>query len=93
MRLINGFLIFLLLVLQYRLWVGEGSVGDILALNKKIEQQQQINSKLKERNTLLAAQVIDLQQGHEGIEEYARSQLGLVRSDETFFLVVNRKPR
>jgi cell division protein FtsB len=90
MRILNGFLIVLLLVFQYRLWIGEGSIGDILALNKRIEEQQAVNLKLSQRNAQLAAQVIDLQQGHEGIEEYARSQLGLIKPEETFYLVVDQ---
>ena len=89
MRFLNGFLILMLLSLQFRLWVGEGSVGHIVALNEKIQDQQLVNKKLQERNALLAAQVVDLQQGYESIEEYARSQLGMVKPDETFYLVVN----
>ena len=89
MRYLNGFLIIMFVVLQFRLWVGEGSIGHIVALDKKIGIQQAINQKLNDRNALLAAKVVDLQQGYEGIEEYARSQLGMIKPDETFYLVVN----
>lgn len=88
MRFVNGFLILLLLSLQYRLWVGEGSIGHIVALSEKTQKQEAINKKLHERNALISAQVVDLQQGYDSIEEYARSQLGMIKPDETFYLVV-----
>ena len=89
MRWLNGFLILILFALQLRLWVGEGSIGHNIALGEKIEQQQLLNKTLHERNAILVAQVIDLQKGYAGIEEYARSQLGMVKPEETFYLVVS----
>lgn len=91
MRKLNIFLILMLCMLQFRLWAGEGSVGSVVSLQQKIEKQTQINTGLRERNDLLAAEVLSLQQGYDSIEEYARSQLGLIKPDETFFLVVNSK--
>lgn len=92
MRALNTILILLLCLLQFRLWVGEGSIGQIVALQQKIETQQAVNQQLHERNDLLAAEVVSLQQGYASIEEYARSQLGMIKPDETFFLVVNHTP-
>ena len=89
MRLLNSFLIVMFLSLQYRLWVGDGSIGHVLALHEKIEVQQALNEDLKNRNALLVAEVIGLQQSHDSIEEYARTQLGMIKPDETFYLVIN----
>lgn len=88
MRLLNIFLLAILAVLQYRLWVGEGSVADIVVISERIEQQQQQNQLMQARNSRLAAEVIGLHEGHDSIEEYARSELGLIKPDETFYLVV-----
>ncbi len=90
MRLLNTFLILMLLGLQYRLWVGEGSIAHNVELGKKVEQQQQVNQTLEERNALLAAEVVNLQQGTDSIEEYARSKLGMIKPNETFYLVVEK---
>lgn len=91
MRTLNGFLLLFFVLLQLCLWVGQGSVGHIVALDKKIEQQQSLNQKLAERNARVTAEVLSFQQGHDSVEEYARSQLGMIKPDETFFLVVNHQ--
>lgn len=88
MRWLNGSLLLLLLILQIRLFAGEGSVGQVVALERKIEQQQQINQQLTRRNEKLADEVIDLQNGYDTIEAYARSELGMIKPDETFFLII-----
>lgn len=91
MRILNVTLLVLFVALQARIWVGEGSVGHIVALDKKIDVQQEINAKLKARNDILAVEVVDLQNGYETIEAYARTELGMVKPGETFFLVINDK--
>jgi cell division protein FtsB len=91
MRFINCTLLLLLLLLQVRLWVGENSIGHIVSLNQKIESQTGINRKLQTRNNLLAAEVVDLQNGYATIEAYARSELGMIKPNETFFLVIPEK--
>ena len=88
MRVLNIFLIALLAVLQYRLWFGEGSVTDIIVTKDKIALQEDVNQVMADRNQRLAAEVIGLHEGQDSIEEYARTQLGLIKADETFFLVV-----
>ena len=88
MSALNIFLIAVLVVLQYHLWLGDGSVSEIIATHEKIEQQVLVNTEMAERNSRLAAEVIGLHEGHASIEEYARAELGLIKADETFFLVV-----
>lgn len=85
MRLITLILVVLLLLLQYPLWLGRGGWLKVWDLNKQVATQQQINSKTQERNALLDAEVRDLKQGTEAIEERARSELGMIKSDEMFF--------
>ncbi|CAA0101411.1 Cell division protein FtsB [BD1-7 clade bacterium] len=88
-RMLNGFLIVMFLFLQACLWVGEGSIGYNVGLLGKIEEQQRTNAQMKARNDQIAAEVLGLQEGHAGIEEYARSQLGMIKTGETFFMVVD----
>jgi cell division protein FtsB len=88
MRLIIGILLVLLLLLQYRLWVGEGSLAEVSNLQKEIAAQQQELAKLRQRNRALQAEVQDLKQGLEAIEERARSELGMIKEGETFYQVI-----
>ena len=90
MRALNIILLLLLAMLQYRLWAGEGSISHYASLQQRIDQQQQVNDQLAARHARLSAEVLDLQHGTDGIEEYARMQLGMIKPGETFFLVVNR---
>lgn len=80
-----------LLGLQIRLWFGEGSVRNAASLRKQVHQLKQRNDTLAERNRLLAADVHDLKDGTEAIEEIARKDLGMIRDGETFFLIVPPK--
>lgn len=75
----------LLLALQYRLWVGEGSLAHVAQLKQQIAEQKSENEKLLERNRVLTAEVIELKQGLETIEERARHELGMVKEGETLF--------
>lgn len=75
----------LLALLQYRLWVGEGSLAHVTQLKQEIASQQGENEKLLERNRVLTAEVIELKQGLETIEERARHELGMVKEGETLF--------
>ena len=79
----------LLLVLQIKLWVGHGSMVEVLRLEQTIADQQAQNDYLRERNAALDAEVQDLKQGVEAIEERARSELGMIKEDETFFQIVD----
>lgn len=88
MKWIVTVLMCLLLLLQYTLWFGNGGLFRLWQLNTKVEEQKVENELLTERNRALEAEVIDLKQGLEAIEERARSDLGMIKKDETFFQVV-----
>ena len=70
--------------LQYQFLLGEGGYFPHQALTQQITQQAEVNDELKERNRILAAEVYDLKNGAEAIEEHARLDLGLVKPNETF---------
>ena len=76
--------IIIVVVLQYRFWFGEGGYFPHQALLQQIQQQAEVNADLKERNRILAAEVYDLKNGAEAIEEHARLDLGLIKPHETF---------
>ena len=77
--------------LQYKLWVGEGSLAEVWHLKGAVEQQRGENAQLQERNRALDAEVQDLKQGLEAVEERARSELGMIREGETFYQVIEPK--
>jgi cell division protein FtsB len=91
MKIIAASLIALLLLLQYDLWVGEGSLTAAWQLEDTLADQKQENDRLKLRNDTLAAEVQDLKSGLSAIEERARSELGMIKKDETFVQVVEDK--
>jgi cell division protein FtsB len=74
--------------LQYRLWLGEGSWGEVNGLQNHVAQQQRENQGLRERNNELAAEVEDLKSGEAAVEERARSELGMIKPGEKFYRVV-----
>ena len=76
-------------VLQYRLWVGEGSIAEVVRLEAEIVKQQAENDRMKARNRLLAAEVAALKSGTAGVEERARQQMGMIKKGETFFMIVD----
>ena len=84
-QLLFGVLLLVLFALQYRLWVGEGSLAEVAALRKQLAAQRAEVADLKERNETLRAEVDDLKSGLAAIEARARSELGLIRQDETYF--------
>ena len=89
MRFVLILLIILLFWLQYDLWVGKGSLTEVRELRHAIESQKEENDQLKERNESLAAEVKDLKAGLEAIEELARSEMGMIKKDETFYQIVD----
>ncbi|MET0026856.1 MAG: cell division protein FtsB [Candidatus Thiodiazotropha sp.] len=88
MRIVIALLLVLLLFLQYRLWVGEGSLAEVSNLKVEIEALQQELVGLRKRNRALQAEVEDLRSGKAAIEERARSELGMIKEGETFYQVV-----
>ncbi|MBZ2169871.1 MULTISPECIES: septum formation initiator family protein [Marinobacter] len=88
MKLLWAIMVTLILVLQGRLWIGEGSLAQVWALEQSIAEQQHENAELATRNERLYAEVRNLRNQQGAVEERARMNLGLIRQDETFFLVV-----
>ncbi len=88
MRIVVLALATLLLLIQWPLWFGKGSWLRVLELQKQVDAQRASNAQLTARNDALAAEVASLRAGKEAIEERARTQLNMVRSDEVFFQVV-----
>ncbi|WP_216075480.1 septum formation initiator family protein [Acinetobacter indicus] len=83
-KVLLGLAIFLIAGFQYLYWFGEGGYREHQELTQKIQQQTELNNELKERNRVLAAEVYDLKNGVEAIEEHARLDLGLIKPHETF---------
>ena len=85
MRILAIVFALLILALQYPMWLGKGGWLQVRELDRQVEAQRQANAELKARNAALDADVRDLKQGYEAIEERARSELGMIRQDEVFF--------
>lgn len=83
----------LLIILQYPLWFGSGGVLTLWRLNREIAAQKADNARLTERNAALEAEVNDLKQGYEAIEERARTELGMLKKGETFYRIIDPLPR
>ncbi|MDX1636140.1 MAG: septum formation initiator family protein [Marinobacter sp.] len=88
MKALWAIMVVLILLLQVRLWVGEGSLAQVWSLEETIAAQRSENAKLAVRNERLYAEVRNLRAGEGAIEERARMNLGLIGEGETFFLVV-----
>ena len=88
LRLVALLLLILLLALEVKLWTGDWSMREVWRLRQRVSEQREENQKLKQRNEALSAEVQDLKNGNEAVEERARSELGLVKPDETFYQVV-----
>ena len=93
MRWLIAGLLLCLVFLQYRLWIGDGSLAEVVQLQKRIDQQTAENASLTERNQQLAKEVEELKTGLKSIEARARQEMGMIKEGETFFMVVeeNRK--
>jgi cell division protein FtsB len=92
MRALSFGLAILIALLQYPLWLGKGSWLKVSELDKQVAAQRAGNAKLKARNDALDAEVRDLKQGTEAIEERARMELGMIKKDEVFHQVVAALP-
>jgi cell division protein FtsB len=92
LRIAAGVLLALLLALQYRIWVSPNGMRDLWRTEAAIEKQQEENERLAERNRTLAAEVRDLKEGRAAVEERARTDLGMIGSNETFYQVVPPQP-
>ena len=89
MKYLIVILLVLLALLQYRLWLSPGGMVDVNQLKQTKQELVRENGSLRERNASLAAEVIDLKHGLEAIEERARSDMGMVKTDEVFYQIID----
>ncbi len=87
MRWVPLILAVLILLLQYPLWFGKGGWFRVWELSHEVEEQKHSNQQARMRNAVMDAEVRDLKQGSDALEERARSQLGMVKHGEVFFQV------
>jgi len=92
MRILALTLAALILFLQYPLWFGKGGWLRVWSLDREVREQKATNARLQQRNGALDAEVRDLKQGFEAIEERARYELGMIKRDEVFFQIVPVAP-
>jgi cell division protein FtsB len=92
MKALAALLAGLVLALQYPLWFGKGGWLKVRELDRQLAEQRAGNDRLKVRNDALDAEVRDLKQGLDAIEERARFELGMIRKDEVFYQVVTPPP-
>ena len=89
MKFLTLIMLLLLILLQYRLWNGTGSLAEVNLLKEEIEKIKNQNEILKERNLSLTAEDFDLKKGDEAIEEIARSEMGMIKDGETFYQIID----
>jgi cell division protein FtsB len=87
MRILALSLLLIVLALQYQLWISDNGMREVWRLRREVAAQAAQNGTLKDRNRNLAAEVQDLKKGKSAIEERARTDLGMVGNNETFFQV------
>ena len=92
MHWLSAALISLLVVLQYPLWLGKGGWLRVWDISRQLEQVKESNRQLEVRNTGLDAEVRDLKQGYDAIEERARFELGMIKQDEVFVQIPEKAP-
>lgn len=88
MKILLACLTLVLISFQYQLWLGDDSVRALHLLEEEVAAQESDNADLDARNELLEIEIIDLKNGLEAVEERARSELGMIGEDETFYLIV-----
>lgn len=91
MKTLIALLVLLIALLQYRLWFGDGSILEFHRLQTHIDELKQEGNKRKARNDALEAEVVDLKQGLDAIEERARQDLGMIKENETFVQIIDSK--
>lgn len=89
MRVLIATLLLLIIYLQFRLWMGAGSYAWMTRLDDEIRQQQAENARLEARNEALYEEIDQLKHGLEAVEDHARSQLGMIREGETFYMILD----
>ena len=89
MKLFALVLVALIVLIQHPLWLGKGSWLRVWEVDQQLRAQRETNQKLGMRSAALDAEVRDLKQGLDAIEERARSELGMIKPDEIFFQVMD----
>lgn len=92
MRVVTLILFVLLILLQFKLWLGEGGFTEVAHLETRVEEQRRQNDDLLQRNAELQAEVEDLRERLGAVEERARSELGMIKPAEQFYQVVPPPP-
>lgn len=92
MRIVTLVLFVVLILLQFKLWLGEGGFSEVKRLEERVETQQLKNDELLQRNQRLQAEVEDLRERLDAVEERAREELGLIKPAEEFYQVVPPPP-
>jgi cell division protein FtsB len=92
MRTLAAALAGLIVLLQFPLWLGKGGWLRVWDLDRQVQGQKDQNAKVQKRNSALDAEVRDLKQGFDAVEERARYELGMVKQDEVFFQIVAPRP-
>ncbi len=93
MRFFTLLLCLILALLQYHLWRGKNGLADYARLAEEVTQQELDNAVLRERNQRMFADIADLKQGTESVEERARNELGLIKQGETFFRILPKEKK
>ncbi|MGZ8923738.1 MAG: septum formation initiator family protein [Methylosarcina sp.] len=88
MKYFVAIIILLIVHLQYRIWLGDGSIAEIRAYQQRLDDLKKVAEEKRQRNQALYAEVLDLRKGQEAVEERARNELGMIKQDETFFQVL-----
>jgi len=92
MRILSIVFAALILLLQYPLWLGKGGWLRVWEIDRQVNAQKDGNARLRVRNDALDAEVRDLKQGYEAVEERARYELGMIKQDEIFFHIMEKTP-
>ena len=90
MRILSIVFTVLIVLLQYPLWLGKGGWLHVWETDRQVKAQKDHNAELRARNDALDAEVRDLKQGYDAIEERARYELGMIKQDEIFFQIVDK---
>jgi cell division protein FtsB len=89
-RFLGGILAALILFIQIPLWLGKGGWLRVWEVDRQLDAQRARNTQLQARNQSLDAEVRDLKQGVDALEERARYELGMIKSNEVFFQIVEK---
>lgn len=91
MKIIAFVLLFLLIWLQYKIWLQDGGIPEVIQIQQEVEEVKTEVQQLQERNSSLDAEVKDLKKGLDAIEERARSEMGMIKQGEIYYQVIEPK--